>query len=76
MKKILIFQRKPTRTLMNISSNFMLLHWKKTHVLSFGMPPFIGSNCIRKKGLENVHSAVISQVQYSKNSGERTTKRK
>ena len=29
--------------------NFMLLYWEKTYVLSFEMPPFVGSNYIRIK---------------------------
>ena len=28
---------------------FLLLHWEKTYDLSLGMPPFTGSNYIRKK---------------------------
>ena len=31
----------------------MLLHWEKTYVLSLEMPPFMGSNYIKKKGLDN-----------------------
>ena len=51
---MLIFERKSSKTLKEIdNSEFMLLHWEKTYVLSLGMPPFIGSNCIIlwKKGL-------------------------
>ena len=49
-----IFERKSTKTLMHIGKwDWCFSIGKKTKVLSLGMPPFIGINCIRKKGLRS-----------------------